>query len=223
MSNRRILVLGGSGDIGSAICQEFENDSVISLGSRDVDLSNSDSVKEFISLNKPFDVIIHSAGFNVPGIFETSDIGEIEKGIRTNLTGFLPIIQNNIPYWRETGTGRLVIISSIYGFFSRAGRLPYAMSKHGLIGLVKTLAIELGPLGVMVNAVSPGYIDTKLTKKNNTQETIDRLVQGVPVGRMGTAKEVAGSVAFLASEKNTYINGHDLVIDGGYSIGGFQR
>ena len=100
--------------------------------------------------------------------------------------------------------------------------MPYVISKHGLIGFVKTLAIELGSIGATVNAVTPGYINTKMTSKNNTPETIEKIVKGIPVGRMGTPEEIADAVAFLASEQNTYINGHDLVVDGGYSIGGFQ-
>lgn len=220
---RRILVLGGTGDIGSAIASQFSNDTVVAVGSKDVDLANKESVEEFVRLqSQPFDTIIHCAGFNLPGKFEYTSISDIEQSVQANLLGFLPIVKNNIHHWRQTGTGRLVIISSLYGFFARDGRLPYVMSKHGLIGLVKTLAIELGPYGTRVNAVSPGYINTKMTSKNNTEETIAKLVSGIPAGRMGTPEEVAKAVKFLASEDNTYINGQDLIVDGGYSAGGFQ-
>jgi 3-oxoacyl-[acyl-carrier protein] reductase len=219
---RKILVLGGSGDIGNEIVKKFSNDFVISVGSKGVDLSDKQSVDDFNKLHSNFDTIIHSAGYNVPGSFENLSLDELEKSIRTNLLGFLPIIQRNIDYWKTTGTGRVVIVSSLYGFFSRHSRMPYVISKHGLIGFVKTLAIELGPIGATVNAVTPGYINTKMTSKNNTPETIEKIVKGIPVGRMGTPTEIADAVAFLASEQNTYINGHDLVVDGGYSVGGFQ-
>ena len=219
---RKILVLGGSGDIGSEIVKKFPNDFVVSVGSNSVDLSNKDSVDNFIKQHSSFDTVIHSAGYNVPGAFETLDLDSIEKSVRTNLLGFLPIVQSNIEYWKTTGTGRVVVISSLYGFLSRYGRMPYVISKHGLIGFVKTLAIELGSIGATVNAVTPGYINTKMTSKNNTPETIEKIVKGIPVGRMGTPEEIADAVAFLASEQNTYINGHELVVDGGYSIGGFQ-
>lgn len=219
---RNILVLGGTGDIGKAIADEFQ-DVVVTAGSQDVNLADKESVRKFIKLTgSKFDTIIHSAGMNAPGLFVESDISDIEESVQANLLGFLPIVKSNIPYWRETGTGRLVVVSSLYGFTARVGRLPYVISKHGLIGAVKTLAIELGPYGVMVNAVTPGYINTKMTSKNNSVETIEKLTQGIPVGRMGTPKEIARAVKFLASEDNTYINGHDLVVDGGYSIGGFQ-
>jgi len=219
---RKILVLGGTGDIGNEIVKKFPNDFVVSVGSSGVDLSNKESVKDFAKQHSNFDTIVHCAGYNVPGAFETLDLDELEKSVRTNLLGFLPIVQSNIEYWKTTGTGRVVVISSLYGFLSRYGRMPYVISKHGLIGFVKTLAIELGSIGVTVNAVTPGYINTKMTSKNNTPETIEKIVKGIPVGRMGTPIEIADAVAFLASEQNTYINGHDLVVDGGYSIGGFQ-
>jgi 3-oxoacyl-[acyl-carrier protein] reductase len=219
---RKILVLGGSGDIGNEIVKKFSNDFVISVGSKGVDLSDKHSVDDFNKLHSNFDTIIHSAGYNLPGAFENLGLDELEKSIRTNLLGFLPIIQQNIDYWKTTGTGRVVVVSSLYGFFSRHSRMPYVISKHGLIGFVKTLAIELGPIGATVNAVTPGYINTKMTSKNNTPETIEKIVKGIPVGRMGTPTEIADAVAFLASEQNTYINGHDLVVDGGYSVGGFQ-
>lgn len=220
---RKILVLGGSGDIGSAVVHAFPNDKVTSLGSSHIDLSDKESVDLFLKMNESkFDTIIHSAGLNVVGDFANTAMDDLEKSVRTNLLGFLPIIQANIPYWKTTGTGRVVVISSLYGFLSRSGRMPYVISKHGLIGFVKTLAIELGPIGATVNAVTPGYVNTKMTSKNNSQETIDNIVKGIPVGRMGSPEEIASAVAFLASEQNTYINGHDLVVDGGYSIGGFQ-
>jgi 3-oxoacyl-[acyl-carrier protein] reductase len=219
---RKILVLGGSGDIGHEIVKKFSNDIVISVGSKDIDLSDKQSVEKFNKQHSNFDTIIHSAGYNVPGAFESLNLDELEKSVRTNLLGFLPVVQNNIDHWKNTGTGRVVVVSSLYGFISRYGRMPYVISKHGLIGFVKTLAIELGPIGATVNAVTPGYINTKMTSKNNTPETIEKIVKGIPAGRMGTPTEIADAVAFLASEQNTYINGHDLVVDGGYSVGGFQ-
>jgi NAD(P)-dependent dehydrogenase (short-subunit alcohol dehydrogenase family) len=219
---RKILVLGGTGDIGNEIVKKFANDFVISVGSSGVDLSNKESAKDFAKQHSDFDTIVHCAGYNVPGAFETLDLDELEKSVRTNLLGFLPIVQSNIDHWKTTKTGRVVVVSSLYGFLSRYGRMPYVISKHGLIGFVKTLAIELGPIGATVNAVTPGYINTKMTSKNNTPETIEKIVKGIPVGRMGTPAEIADAIAFLASEQNTYINGHDLVVDGGYSIGGFQ-
>jgi 3-oxoacyl-[acyl-carrier protein] reductase len=221
---RKVLVLGGTGDIGNAIRNVLSiNDHVYSMGSKDVDLSSKESVDSFTEkYGSTFDVIVHSAGLNVPGILDNIEIEDVERSVQANLIGFLRIVKRNIPYWKSVNKGNIVVISSLYGFLSRKGRLPYAISKHGLIGAVKTLAIELGEFGVLVNAVSPGYINTKMTSKNNSPEVIEKLVSGVPLKRLGTPEEIASAVEFLSSSKNTYITGQDLVIDGGFSVGGFQ-
>jgi 3-oxoacyl-[acyl-carrier protein] reductase len=96
------------------------------------------------------------------------------------------------------------------------------MSKHALNGAVKTLAIELASHGVLVNAISPGYIGTKMTYKNNSPETISKLVSGIPLGRLGYPEDIAEVASFLCSPKNRYLTGQDLVVDGGFSVGGFQ-
>ena len=116
--------------------------------------------------------------------------------------------------------GRIVVISSIFGFLSRSGRLPYSASKHALIGACKTLAIELGCDGVLVNSVSPGYIQTDLTTKNNDQETLSRIIRNIPVQRLGLPSDIAEAAYFLGSESNQYITGQNIIIDGGLSIDG---
>jgi 3-oxoacyl-[acyl-carrier protein] reductase len=221
---RKVLVLGGTGDIGTAIGNSLsKNDHVYRMGSKDVDLSSKESVDSFIkTYGSTFDVIVHSAGLNVPGELDNIEIEDVERSVQANLIGFLRIVKSNIPYWKSVNKGNVVVISSLYGFLSRKGRLPYAISKHGLIGAVKTLAIELGPFGILVNAVSPGYINTKMTSKNNSPEVIEKLVSGIPLKRLGTPEEIASAVEFLSSSKNTYITGQDLIIDGGFSVGGFQ-
>ena len=94
------------------------------------------------------------------------------------------------------------------------------MSKHALIGVVKTLALELASDGVLVNAVSPGYIDTSLTRANNDAATVSRLTAAVPLRRLGVPEDIAEVVHFLGSDANRYITGQDVVADGGFSIDG---
>ena len=84
-------------------------------------------------------------------------------------------------------------------------------------GLTRTAAIELGRYGILVNAISPGYIDTDLTRQNNTPEEIKKIIATIPLGRMAETKEIAEFVEFLCSEKNSYITGQTLVIDGGFT------
>jgi 3-oxoacyl-[acyl-carrier protein] reductase len=223
---RRALVLGGTGDIGSAIASSLEHDfgdSVVQIGTKDLNLADAHSVGLFLQQYVlDFDVLIHSAGFNEPQLFESIDIRDIEFAIQTNLIGFLRISQALTSHWKRRSQGNVVIISSLYGFLSRRERIAYAISKHALIGAMKTMAIELGEFGVMVNAVSPGYIDTKMTSKNNSLETIQRLTAGIPLKKLGSPDDIARAVSFLVSPKNKYITGIDLVVDGGYTVGGFQ-
>jgi len=222
---RRALVLGGSGEIGASVSSVLSasGHEVFSVGSRDFDLARPDEiVKYFNSHRADFDVLVHSAGYNVPKEFDELSDQEIRLAIDANLFGFLDVVRCCLPFWRSQNWGRVVVISSLYGFLSRRGRLPYAMAKHALCGAVKTLAIEFAGFGVLVNSVSPGFIATPMTFRNNPPQRIRELVAGVPVGRLGEPDEIARVVEFLCSSDNSYINGQDIVVDGGYSIGGFQ-
>jgi len=221
----KALVLGGHGEIGSAIVDRLSRDGYIvtAVGRGDFDLARREEVLAYLERATPtFDVLVHSAGWNVPKLFESLTDDEIRQSLDANLLGFLTVARACIPHWKATRSGRIVVLSSLYGLFAREGRLPYVASKHALNGVVKTLAIELAPHGVLANSVSPGYIATNLTFRNNSRAKIDELVSGIPVGRMGRPAEIADVVAFLSSSQNTYVNGQTIVVDGGYSIGGFQ-
>ena len=221
----RALILGGKGDIGTAITEKLSSDGVmaIGVGRAQFDLTNSTQIDGYFDSNgTEFDILVHSGGLNHPKLFEELTDSEIRASLDANLHGFLHVVRRILPHWKRVGYGRILVISSLYGFLARRGRLPYVMSKHALNGAVKTLAIELASYGVLVNALSPGYIATKLTYQNNTEEAIARLVAGIPVGQMGDPADVAEVAAFLCSPKNRYINGQDIVVDGGFSAGGFQ-
>lgn len=222
----RALILGGKGDIGSAITQKLRSNDIeaTGVGRLDFDLTNPSQITDYFKDHgNQFDILIHSGGLNHPKNFEELSDAEIRESLNANVLGFLDVVRELTPYWKKNKFGRVLVISSLYGFLARKGRLPYVMSKHALNGAVKTLAMELASYGVLVNALSPGYISTKLTYKNNPPETIDRLVSGIPVGRMGEPNDIAEVAAFLCSSANRYINGQDIVVDGGYSVGGFQN
>lgn len=226
MKNLRALILGGRGDIGSAIATRLTEDgyNVMTVGRTDFDLADVDEIDLFFKKNgNEFDVLIHSGGVNQPKLFEELTDNEIRESLNVNLHGFLTVTKNCLPYWQIQSFGRVVVISSLYGFLARKGRLPYVMSKHALSGAVKTLAIELAPYGVLVNALSPGYIDTNMTHKNNSPENISKFISGIPLGRMGLPEDIAEVASFLCSPNNRYLTGQDLVVDGGFSIGGFQE
>lgn len=223
-TQRNVLVLGGNGDIGSAIAAAFRDrgDAVVATGRAQLDLNSPESIDAFFaSGHRDFDVLVHSAGLNNPKTFAELSSAEIAESLQVNVQGFLRALKHVEPHLKANG-GHVLVISSIYGFLSRRGRLPYSISKHGLVGAVKTLAIEMAPHGVLVNALSPGFIMTKLTTKNNPPEMIEKIRTWIPVGRLGEPAEIAKVALFLCSADNTYINGADIVVDGGFSIGGFQ-
>ena len=117
----------------------------------------------------------------------------------------------------EQNFGRIVG-SSIFSFLSREGRASYATSKAGLLGLTRTAAVEWAAKNVLVNAVSPGYVDTALTRKNNTPERIAQILETIPARRMASVEEIAEVVYFLSSRQNSYLTGQNIVVDGGFSL-----
>jgi len=114
--------------------------------------------------------------------------------------------------------GRIINMSSVSGIAGQAGQTNYSASKAGLIGMTKALAREVASRSITVNAVAPGFIQTKLTEKL-PQDILDTLVSNIPLGRWGTADDVSYAVAFLASEQAGYITGHVLSVDGGLVMG----
>lgn len=221
----RALVLGGTGDIGGAIAARLaeEDMDVRAVGRRDFDLADAASIEAWFAGNSAdFDVLVHSGGFNQPAPFVDLSMETIEAGLDANLMGFLRVAKHVVPGMKARRSGRIVVVSSLYGFLSRHGRITYTMAKHALNGAVKTLAIELGASGILVNSVAPGFVMTKMTVANNDEATIARLVSDIPLGRMAEPDEIADVVNFLCSTQNRYLTGQDLVVDGGFSIGGFQ-
>lgn len=223
---KTLFMLGGHGDIGKAIVAKFaeSNYKTIVPTSQELNLENIDAIDVYFK-NRTFaiDVLITSAGWNEPKPIEEITFADINKTIGINVLGFCRVVQHLLPFLKEKESGYILAISSIFSFITRGKRLAYTISKHALNGLVKTLAIELGPSNIKVNALSPGYVDTKMTRKNNDSETIRKLAEGIPLGRLASSDDIAAVAYFLCSEQNQYISGQNIVVDGGYSIGGFQK
>jgi len=222
----RLFLTGGNGEIGASIKQRFVNagHEVVAPRSTELDLSNLNGITEFLKgTADSFDGFIHCAGINNPKWFETISPQEIERVFTINTLSFVRISQLISEGLRKRKGGHILAVSSIYGSLSREKRLPYSMSKHALNGAVKTLALELGPHGIFVNTVSPGFIDTELTRRNNDSATIEGFAKRTALRRLGAPSDIAEVCYFLCSDANRYITGQDIVADGGYSIGGFQN
>ena len=223
---KNLFITGGSGEIGKAIVQVFEmnNYEIISPSSTELDCSNPLSIDDyFLRMKLPLiNSIVHCAGWNEPKPFSHISDEEMIKSIYINSFSFFKIVKNLFPNLID-GETRISAISSLYGFVTRKNRLAYTSSKHSLNGIVKELSLELGVLGILCNSISPGFIDTKMTRKNNSVDVINDFVSRIPVGRLGTVDDIAKIVYFITTIQNPYINGQNIVVDGGYSIGGFQN
>ena len=222
---KTVLLTGATGDIGEAILAKFtaEKYNVIAPTRQTLDLECMNSLNEFITHISPsIDVYVHCAGFNQPkSVYELTE-ADIQKTFQINALSFYSISKALAEQFRQKKHGAIIGISSLYGHFSRKKRLAYSASKHDLNAMIKTLALELGQYNVKVNGVSPGFVDTKMTRKNNSDSVIEGFKQKIPLGRLALPSEIAEVVYFLASSEN-YIHGQSLIVDGGYSVGGFQE
>ena len=113
--------------------------------------------------------------------------------------------------------GRIINVSSIWGTKTKEQRTSYTTSKAGLIGMTKTMSVELAKYNILVNSVSPGFTSTELTKSILSEGDIKQLSEQVPLGRFASVDEISKDVLFLCSDLNTYINGQDIKIDGGFT------
>ncbi len=162
------------------------------------------------------DALVNVAGINVLGRLEELDDYMVEKMCRTNLFSPLQLIRGVAAGMKRRKGGRIVNFSSIWGMRSKEFRTLYSMTKFGLTGVTRALARELGPDGILVNAVAPGYVDTEMTRTNIPPEERTRLCEDIPLRRLAEPIEIAKLVKFLISEENTYITGQSIVIDGGF-------
>ncbi len=217
-----VLVTGGSRGIGRAIVNIYEEAGykVCAPSHYELDLSNPESVEAFIENNnsRKFCVLINNAGVNHINMIENMLDGDINDMMNVNLISPLRLIRGFVPVMKENHFGRIVNIGSIWGVISKPGRTGYSITKHGIHGITKTLALELGKDGILVNTVAPGQTLTELTKKNNSPEAIKQMEIEIPLGRLADPSEIAKVVFFLGNENNTYITGQQLVVDGGLSV-----
>jgi 3-oxoacyl-[acyl-carrier protein] reductase len=162
------------------------------------------------------DILVNNAALALSTRFEQISEQEWRRAMDVNLTGAFLCIQAAVPAMKANGYGRVVNLSSTAGkSVSTLGGAHYTASKAGLLGLTRAAAKELGRHGITVNAVCPGLIDTELTREHATDEELERHGRGFPIPRLGTAREVADLVCFLASERAGYITGASLDINGG--------
>ena len=234
MTPRRVaLVTGGAGGIGAAVVAALEAEGTrvavldrteTSLGELQVGADTTDpvqvraAVEEVVARAGRLDVLVNCAGVATIAPALEIDLTGWERTVAVNLTGAFVVAQTVARHLAAHGGGRIVTIASQAATVGLAGHVAYAASKAGLLGITRTLALEWGPLGITVNTVSPTVVLTPLARPNWENPAGEALRAQIPVGRFAEPEEVAAAVVFLTGPGAAMVNGHDLVVDGGYTV-----
>lgn len=220
ISKKKVLLTGGSRGIGSAIKTKLEATNlyeVITPNSDALDLSNIESIKKYCHFDLKFDILINNAGVNFIRKIEEITPSEIEIINNINLIAPLLLTQAVVKHMKTNKWGKIINISSIWGVRSKEMRTLYSGTKFGIIGQTKALSRELGPENILINAICPGYVMTDMTDSTVSKEEQEIIKESVPLRRFAYPSEIAEIVEFLISERNTYMTGQTLVVDGGFT------
>tara|TARA_B100001057_G_C22558540_1_gene836327 strand:+ start:111 stop:842 length:732 start_codon:yes stop_codon:yes gene_type:complete len=235
---KKIFITGASGGIGSSICEKFLNENytlVLTSSSPEkieilkkkygnnhhfykIDLSDKNNLQnsllEIAKVHKDISVIVNNAGITHDSLIFRMKNDDWSSVIQTNLNSNYQIIKALLPNMLSQKYGKIVGISSIVGSTGNPGQANYVASKSGMVGLYKTIALEVAKRNITVNVVSPGFISTKMTEalKNDQKESY---LSKIPMSRFGLPEDVANLVYFLSSDMSSYITGQNFHVNGG--------
>jgi 3-oxoacyl-[acyl-carrier protein] reductase len=187
-----------------------------------IDVANEDQIKAgckaAIAQFGKVDILVNNAGITRDQLVMRMKRADWDAVLNTNLTSAYLCIQQVVGSMLKQRWGRIINVTSVFGQMGQAGQANYASSKAGLIGLTMAMAREVGSRNITCNAVAPGFIETAMTSALGDNFKQDALKM-IPLARIGTPEDVAGAVAFLASDEASYITGHVLSINGGMLMG----
>ena len=185
------------------------------------DVSDRKAVSRMVRLTErelgPVELLVNNAGISETGLFQDMEDENWERMLAVNLTGARNACMEVLPHMISEKRGCIVNISSIWGLRGASCEVAYACTKAAIIGLTRSLAMEVAPSGIRVNCVAPGCIDTEMVQMLG-EETRSLLIEETPLGRLGTPEDVAYAVAFFASEKASFLTGQVLTADGGFIV-----
>ena len=229
-----VLVTGGNRGIGLAIANAFlANGDTVIVTSRSgepvaginvvtCDVSDSASVDAAFTQVEadfgPVEVLVANAGITRDKLLVRMSDEDVDDVLNTNLVGAIRVARRASRAMTQARSGRIIFISSVVAMMGSAGQVNYAASKAGLVGAARSLARELGSRNVTANVVAPGFIDTDMTAALSDDRKA-QIVGNIPLGRYGSATEVADTVVFLASDAAQYITGALIPVDGGLGMG----
>jgi meso-butanediol dehydrogenase / (S,S)-butanediol dehydrogenase / diacetyl reductase len=244
LEGRVALVTGGASGIGAACVKRFADEGAIVIGLDvsavpesewvdggaarfvAVDVRNEDAIRAAVSsvvqLQERLDIVVNAAGVEGYGTVIDIDRDEWERVIAVNLTGTFLVCKHVIPVMVAAGGGSVVNLSSVEGLEAIQSQPAYSASKGGVVLLTRNLAIDFGAAGVRVNCLCPGLVRTPMTEMlfdPAIAEIRDRFVAQHMLGRAGLPEEIAAAALFLASDDASFVTGHALVVDGGFTAG----
>lgn len=202
------------------VIEEIKELGVKALSVR-ADVSSEEDVKNLIKtiegeLGK-IEILVNNAGITKDNLLIRMKTQDFEDVLDVNLKGTFLCTKAVSRSMMKKRYGKIINITSVVGLIGNAGQSNYSASKAGVIGFTKSMAKELGSRGIRVNAVAPGFIDTEMTQVLS-EELKDKMIDNIPLGRLGDSEDVANLVAFLASEKSDYITGQVINVDGGMAM-----
>jgi len=245
LSGRVALVTGASQGIGRACALKFAaSGTAVAVAARNeeklgvlvseitasggkaaafaMDVSDEEQIKagikEVLAQLGKVDILVNNAGINRDQLVMRMKRADWDAVLNTNLTSAYLCIQQVIGSMLKQRWGRIINVSSVFGQIGQAGQANYASSKAGLIGLTMAIAREVASRNITCNAVAPGFIETAMTA-GLAEDLKQNALKVIPLGRVGTAEDVANAVAFLASDEASYITGHVLNVNGGMFMG----
>ncbi|HLV28607.1 MAG TPA: SDR family oxidoreductase [Burkholderiaceae bacterium] len=231
------LVTGGSAGIGRAICEmllaegrtvvnldyvlpEWQHPNLVSFQADLTDAAQTREQAQAITSQYAITALVNNAGATRPGTIDTASLEDLDYVVALHFQASLILIQAVLPAMRASGNGRIVNMSS-RAALGKPERVVYSATKAGLLGMTRTLAMELGGDGITVNAIGPGPIATELFRKSNpdgaprTRKIIDSII----VKRLGTPEDVARAALFFLSPENSFVTGQVLYVCGGTTLG----
>ena len=233
-TDRVVLVTGGNRGIGRAIAERFVAQGYkVAVTARSgegpegtltvrADVTDAAAVDaaftEVESTLGPIGIVVANAGMTKDTLLLRMTADDFDSVVATNLGGAFRAVKRASKGMLRAKWGRVILISSVVGLYGSAGQINYASSKSGLVGFARSLTRELGGRGITANVVAPGFIETDMTAEL-PEETQAEYKKNIPAGRFATADEVAGVVAWLASDDAAYISGAVIPVDGGLGMG----